>query len=40
LSRFGWAVAALVPPVTLLTTGVMFFALTLFPGFFAPVAAK
>lgn len=37
--KFGWGVAALVTPVTLFVTGVAFFSLILFPGFFAPVAA-
>lgn len=38
--KFGWGVAALVTPVTLLTTGAIFFSLTLFPAIFAPVAAS
>jgi AAA family ATP:ADP antiporter len=38
--KFGWGVAALITPVTLLTTGAIFFSLTLFPGFFAPIAAQ
>lgn len=38
--RFGWGVAALITPITLLTTGIAFFSLTLFPGFFAPVTAQ
>ena len=29
---FGWGVAALITPITLLTTGAAFFSLTLFPG--------
>jgi ATP/ADP translocase len=38
--RFGWGVAALITPITLLTTGIAFFSLTLFPAFFAPITAK
>jgi AAA family ATP:ADP antiporter len=38
--KFGWGVAALITPVTLLTTGAIFFSLSLFPGFFAPIAAS
>ena len=40
LGRFGWGVASLVTPVTLLVTGAGFFSLSLFPEFFAPLAAK
>ena len=39
-SKFGWGVAALVTPITLLTTGIGFFCLTLFPGVFAPLTQK
>ena len=35
--KFGWGVAAMITPVTLLVTGAMFFSLTLFPAFFAPI---
>lgn len=38
--RFGWGVAALITPITLLTTGIAFFSLTMFPAFFAPVTAR
>ena len=38
--RFGWGVAALITPVTLLVTGAMFFSLNLFPAFFAPITAR
>jgi len=38
--KWGWGTAALITPVTLLTTGAAFFSLTLFPGFFAPITAK
>ena len=38
-NRFGWGVAALITPVTLLTTGAIFFSLILNPALFAPVAA-
>jgi AAA family ATP:ADP antiporter len=38
--RYGWGVAALITPVTLLTTGIGFFALTLAPDFFAPLVTK
>ena len=37
-NKFGWGVAALITPVTLLTTGAIFFSLALFPGFFEPIA--
>jgi AAA family ATP:ADP antiporter len=40
LKRFGWGVAAAITPVTLLTTGVVFFSLVLNPGFWAPIAAR
>jgi len=36
-NRFGWGVAALITPITLLTTGIAFFSLSLFPGAFTPV---
>lgn len=38
--RWGWGVAALITPITLLTTGIAFFSLTLFPQFFVPITAK
>jgi len=38
--KFGWGVAALITPITLLTTGIAFFSLTLFPNFFAPITAQ
>jgi len=38
--RFGWGTAALITPVTILITGVIFFSLTLFPNFFTPITAK
>ena len=34
-SKFGWKTAAMIPPITLLTTGAAFFSLILFPGVFA-----
>ena len=37
--KFGWGVAAMIPPITLLTTGAAFFCLTLFPASFTPVTA-
>jgi AAA family ATP:ADP antiporter len=37
---FGWGVAALITPVTLLTTGCVFFSLTLCESFFVPIVAK
>jgi AAA family ATP:ADP antiporter len=40
LGTFGWGTAALVTPVTLLITGAGFFSLSLFPKFFAPIAAQ
>lgn len=40
LEKFGWGVASLVTPVTLLVTGAGFFSLSLFPKFFAPIAAS
>ena len=40
MQKFGWGVAALITPVTLLVTGAMFFSLNLFPAFFAPITAK
>lgn len=36
----GWGTAAQITPVTLLTTGIAFFSLTLCEGFFAPITAK
>mmetsp|Transcript_18546 Transcript_18546/g.17866 ORF Transcript_18546/g.17866 Transcript_18546/m.17866 type:complete len:564 (+) Transcript_18546:48-1739(+) len=38
--RFGWGAAAAITPITLLTTGVAFFSLILFPAVFAPLTAK
>ena len=38
--KFGWGVAAMITPITLLVTGAMFFSLTLFPAFFAPITAQ
>lgn len=38
--KWGWGVAALITPVTLLTTGIGFFSLLLFPGVFAPITAQ
>jgi ATP:ADP antiporter, AAA family len=38
-NRFGWKTAAMIPPITLLTTGAAFFSLILFPGVFAPATA-
>lgn len=38
--RFGWGTAALITPITLFTTGIAFFCLTLFPAFFAPITAQ
>merc|ERR1719353_27508 len=39
LSRFGWGAAALVTPMMMLTTGVVFFSLILQPGVWAPFTA-
>lgn len=38
-ARFGWRVAALVTPTMLGVTGLSFFALNMFPAFFAPVTS-
>lgn len=38
--KWGWGVAALITPVTLLTTGIAFFSLTLFPQLFVGITAK
>ncbi len=38
--KFGWGVAALITPITLLTTGIAFFSLIMFPQVFAPITAK
>ena len=38
--RFGWRTAALITPVTILTTGIAFFSLIMFPGVFAPITAQ
>jgi AAA family ATP:ADP antiporter len=40
LEKFGWAAAAYITPITLLTTGIGFFSLSLFPAFFAPITQK
>lgn len=40
LNTFGWGVAAQITPITLLTTGIAFFALIMFPGVFAPITQK
>lgn len=37
---WGWGTAALITPVTILTTGIAFFSLIMFPGVFAPVTAQ
>eukprot|EP00798_Chlamydomonas_sp_ICE-L_P031544 gene31544-6729_t len=37
--KFGWGVAALITPTMLLVTGIAFFSLLLFNGFFAPYLA-
>jgi len=37
--RFGWGVAAIIPPLTMLATGCTFFSLLLFPAAWAPVSA-
>eukprot|EP00798_Chlamydomonas_sp_ICE-L_P010156 gene10156-8060_t len=37
--KFGWGVAALITPTMLLGTGIFFFSLLLFNGFFAPMLA-
>ena len=37
--KWGWGVAAMVTPVTLLTTGIAFFSLSLFPAAFTPLTA-
>jgi AAA family ATP:ADP antiporter len=39
LERFGWGAAALVTPVMMLVTGVVFFSLILQPGAWAPLTA-
>lgn len=39
-NKFGWRTAAMIPPITLLTTGAAFFSLILCPAFFAPITAK
>lgn len=36
-NKFGWGVAAQITPVALLSSGLLFFALLMFPGFFAPL---
>ena len=38
--KFGWRTAALITPVTILTTGIAFFSLIMFPAVFAPITAK
>lgn len=37
--KYGWGVAALITPIMLLSTGVAFFSLIIFNGFFSPVTA-
>jgi len=37
--KYGWGVAALITPIMLLATGVAFFSLIIFNGFFSPVTA-
>ena len=38
--KFGWKFAAMITPATIGVTGLMFYALTLFAPFFAPIAAS
>lgn len=38
-NKFGWKTAAMIPPITLLTTGAAFFSLILFPSVFTGVTA-
>lgn len=38
--KFGWGVAALITPITLLTSGIAFFALIMFPQYFSPITQK
>ncbi|EJK46221.1 hypothetical protein THAOC_35120 [Thalassiosira oceanica] len=38
--KFGWKFAAMITPTTIGVTGLMFYALTLFAPFFAPIAAS
>ena len=40
IKRFGMGVASLITPLTLLSTGIAFFALIMFPSVFAPLTAK
>jgi ATP:ADP antiporter, AAA family len=40
IKKFGYGFASLITPVTLLTTGIAFFALIMFPSFFAPLTAS
>jgi AAA family ATP:ADP antiporter len=40
IKRFGMGVASLITPITLLTTGIAFFSLIMFPGFFSPLTSK
>lgn len=39
-AKFGWRVAALVTPINLGVTGLLFFALNIFSDFFAPLTSK
>eukprot|EP00599_Poterioochromonas_sp_BG-1_P015722 CAMPEP_0173163758 /NCGR_PEP_ID=MMETSP1105-20130129/20116_1 /TAXON_ID=2985 /ORGANISM="Ochromonas sp., Strain BG-1" /LENGTH=275 /DNA_ID=CAMNT_0014083885 /DNA_START=978 /DNA_END=1808 /DNA_ORIENTATION=- len=38
--KFGWGIAALITPITLLTSGIAFFALIMFPQYFSPLTQK
>jgi len=38
--KYGWGVAALITPVTILITGVAFFSLIIFGGFFDPLLTR
>jgi AAA family ATP:ADP antiporter len=38
--KFGWGVAALITPITLLVSGIAFFALIMFPKVFAPLTLQ
>ena len=40
LATFGWTAAALVTPTMLMSTGAIFFSLSLFPSLFAPVTKR
>jgi ATP:ADP antiporter, AAA family len=39
-AKFGWRIAALITPINLGVTGLMFFALNIFSDFFAPLTSK